>query len=107
MQCFWLHRQKQEAGGEGPVLIMNVKNVYAIHLVFKINVTHIYSIPFIIAENVGLVEGEGAVIIYIQHVYAICFCSSPKMWGFWLHRQKQEAGGEGPVSHVACVSIAI
>ena len=54
MQCFWLHRQKHEAVGEGQVLIINVKNVYAIHLVFKINLTHIYSIPFIIAENVGL-----------------------------------------------------
>ncbi len=28
------------------------------------------------------------------------------MWGFWLHRQKQEAGGEGPVSLIDATRVS-
>ena len=93
MWGFWLRRQKQEAGREGPVSRVDVK--------------HVHTIRCIIDEHVGLLVTQaearswrgGTSFNYIlKNTFTPYFLLSLNMWGFWLHRQKQEAGGEGPVS---------
>ena len=109
MWGFWLHRQKQEAGGEGPASIIHATRVCTIHI--------------IIAEHVGLLVTQAEArswrggtsftccmrehcniitMTCAKHDYTTRFTNAETNVGLlFFHRQKHEAGGEGPVSHAA------